>query len=207
VDNKEPLIQPSIAIAKLDENKDLKVVDIKALIANDMAMLDDPDKVEYHVKLSRLKSAIEEAQKGEDYRDELMNGYESTVQHLNGEYIVGGAKLSKGATHTKYVFDNCGHPVLEFLYNIQDKFKVIVKEIENDLKNIPPAKPTSVGEGEIKMVGGFRRVLLESPDVIEVLGFVIDDAQALIDTLDGEPVYKLLTPEKVQTFGVKMRGK
>jgi len=195
------------------EDKQLKAKDIKAAILNDIAMLDDNDyAIITHTRLVKLNKAITEVLKDKEYKDVIGEAQQKVAElQKTNKVTVEGAELSYGATYTKYDFSVCKHPVYNFIVDVEKRFSDIRKEIETELKAIP--KPTQeitgtdfeTGEVETTEVGGSKRIILETEDIVARLNFVINKAEVLLQTIeDNNSIFTVYPPEKIQTFGVKV---
>ena len=195
------------------EGKPTKVKDIKAAILNDVAMLDDPDfQLVAHVRLTRMNKAIADVLKDSQYRDTVIEA-QALVSGLQKQpkVTVEGAEIASGATYTTYNFSSCHHPLLNFILDVEAKFKELRKEIEKELKDIPALKQDIVGTdfdtGEVKTAetGGKKKIILEEDDIKNRVGFVINKAEILLqDIEDNNSIFTVYPPEKIQTMGIKV---
>ena len=195
------------------DGKELKSKDIKAAILNDVAMLDDADfTLAAHVRLTKVSKAITDVLKDSDYKDTIGEAQQKIADLQKAKKVtVEGAEIAYGATYTKYDFSECNHPVHKYILDIEAKFKDLRKEIEDELKSIPPATQEitgtdfETGEVQTTTVGGSKRIIIEENDIKARLNFVINKAEILLQEIeDNNGIFTVKPPEKIQTMGVKV---
>jgi replicative DNA helicase len=107
--------------------------------------------------LKRMSKISEEVMKNEDIKKMAMTELEKYSAELKGakkSVELYSASMSISATYIFYKFDNCGHEVLNQLYKIQEHCKEIIKQIEEEVKTIPPlSDKVNIEEFGIKQDG------------------------------------------------------
>jgi hypothetical protein len=192
--------------------KILKAKDIKGDILNTISMLEDDEvKVITHVRLTRMQKAIAEVLKDADYKTLTGLAFEEIAHGANAKKVtLDGSEVSYTAVRTVYDFTSSGHPVLEFLDNVMNRFKDLKKSIEAEIKLIPQESIDVENDFDsetavTRKVGGEKKILIDSNDVIDKLKFVIDDAQALIDTIESnDGIFVVKAPKIIKTNGLKV---
>ena len=201
-----------VPILKQD-GKQVNAKDIKTAILNDVAMLDDAGfTLAAHTRLVRINKAITEVFKNTDYKDTVSEA-QQTIADLQKvkKVTVEDAEIAYGATYTKYDFNECMHPLHKFIVDIEAKFKDLRKEVEDELKAIPPLKQeigeTNFDTGEVTTIetGGKKRIILDTDDIKNRINFVINKAEVLLQNVeDTNGIFTVYPPVKVQSFGVKV---
>jgi hypothetical protein len=180
----------------------LKATDIESEIKKDLLEIDDDSiKLAYYSNLKRIQAAIESAAKDVTIKEVLSESFYKVKD--NDKVRLTNATITYGATYTKYNFDNCEHPVLDFLKAMEDKFKELRKSTEEELKAIPEVENKMGDDGVTSTYG--KKIFIDVDDVVAKLNFVAEQAQIVIDTIDSTGgIFKVYRPIKEQQLGLKI---
>ena len=174
----------------MSENKSLKLLSM----ASTLKVKDMAESIKTKIKegevnpttlgviLKKFAKLHEEVTKDKDVKDILL---QDAGNHLSGSkksFELYGAKITVGAVHTFYKFDECNHPVWNELDSIEKQVKLMKKSIEEKLKTTIPDE----------------KQMFEMPANTEV----IDNIPRLIWEDSGE-IVTTTPPVKVQTQGLK----
>jgi len=167
--------------------------DCKSLIANikENILSGNISALEGAVVLKRMAKVSEEVLKDEDIKKMAMTELEKYAGELKGatkSVNLYSASMSISPTYTFYDFKECGHEVLDQLYKIQEHCKEMIKQIEDEVKTIPPpSNQVNIEEFGIKN-DGRDMVFQQMPKLIwEDYGVIAN----------------VKPPRKVQTIGIR----
>jgi hypothetical protein len=97
------------------------------------------------------------------------------------------ASMSISPTYTYYDFSQCGHEILDELYKIQEHCKEMIKQVEDELKTIPPASEKVELEFGLKQDG--KDIVFAKMPVLQWTDY------GVIGTVHA--------PRKIQTIGIR----
>ncbi len=142
------------------------------------------------VVLKKMSKISEEVMKNPQVKKIITD---ETIKYINGAEKgseIFGAKILHCATSTNYDFKDCGHKVLNELYNILENVKEEIKGIEEELKLMIPTK------GTMETLDGKFGIKDTSKEV------VISKMPELVWESDDD-IIRITPPIKYQGMGLK----
>lgn len=140
------------------------------------------------VIIKRMAKISEEILKIKKVKEAI---YKETKKYIEGgQKNIFGASISIAATYTTYDFKECGHIVLNELYNIQEQIKEAIKSIEDELKLMIPTKDTMINvEGKFGIKDTSKDIVIKHiPELI---------------WRENDDVINVKPPVKIQSIGLK----
>lgn len=128
MENKEQqLIQSTSDIIKFDSKSFVEQIKKNVLSGN-------IDPLAAFTVIKRMNKVSEEILKDNEIKTLAENEADKYLVGSAKKFDFYGANISKRTTYTWYDFSECGHPVLEQLYQIQKEVKESIKLLEDELK-------------------------------------------------------------------------